>query len=146
MEHKKPKDKGAQDYDYQGKYDGCYHDEDYYERLNNFDEGSRFNPNFDILEFEGRTHADEFLDWLNTIECVFEYCDPPEHKKVKLVAIKMHKNASFLWENLKRQRERDGKKKIETWDKMNKELKRKYPPFNYHQDIYLKIQNFKHKI
>ena len=39
--------------------------------------------------------------------------------------------------------ERDGKKNIETWENMKKELKRKYLSFNYYQDIYLKIQNFK---
>ena len=39
---------------------------------------------------------------------------PPERKKVKLVAIKMCKNASNWWENMKRQCEKDGKKKIET--------------------------------
>ena len=44
---------------------------------------------------------------------------------------------------MKRQRERDGKKKIETWEKMKKELKRKYLSFNYRQAIYLEIQNFK---
>ena len=44
---------------------------------------------------------------------------------------------------LKKRGERDGKKKIETWEKMKKELKRKYLPFKYHQDIYLKTQNFK---
>ena len=49
---------------------------------------------------------------------------------MKLVAIKMRKNASFWWENLKRQRQRDDKKKIETWEKMKKELKRKYLPFD----------------
>ena len=77
------------------------------------------------------------------MEHAFEYYDRPEHKKVKLVAIKMCKNASIWWKNLKRQHERDGKKKIETWEKMKKELKRRYLPTNYHQDIYLKIQNFK---
>ena len=71
-------------------------------------------------------HADDFLDWLNTVERVFDYYDPLEQQKVKLVAIKMRKNASFWWENLKRQRQRDDKKKIETWEKMKKELKRKY--------------------
>ena len=65
-------------------------------------------------------HADDFLDWLNTVESIFEYYDPPEHKEVKLVTIKMHKNASFWWENLKRQRERYGKKNIETREKMKK--------------------------
>ena len=61
----------------------------------NNDESSRFNPKLDIPEFEGRMHAYDFLDWLNTVERVFEYYDPPERQKVKLVAIKMRKNASF---------------------------------------------------
>ena len=62
---------------------------------------------------------------------------------MKLVATKMHNNASFWWENLKRQRPRDGKKKIETLEKMKKKLQRKYLPFHYRQDIFFKIQNLK---
>ena len=112
LRRKKSKDKHSREYDYGGRYEDRYRDDDYYEKRNN-DESYRFNSKFDILEFEGRMHADDFLDWLNTVERVFEYCDPPERKKVKLVAIKMRKNASFWWENLKRQRQRDDKKKIE---------------------------------
>ena len=44
---------------------------------------------------------------------------------------------------MKRQRERYGKNKIETWEKMKKELKIRYLPTNYMIDIYLKFQNFK---
>ena len=44
---------------------------------------------------------------------------------------------------MKRQHEKDGKKKIETWEKIKKELKRKYLFFNYRKDICLKIENFK---
>ena len=84
-------------------------------------------------------HVDDFLDWINIVERVFEYCDPSEHKKVKLLTIKMCKNASIWWENLKRQCERNGKKKIQTWEKLKKELKRKYLSFNYRKDVYLKI-------
>ena len=69
------------------------------------------------------------------VEHVFEYYDPTECEKVKLVAIKMSKNACIWWKNLKRQLERDGKKKIETWKKMKKELKMRYLPTNYRQDI-----------
>ena len=79
------------------------------------------------------------LIWWNVSLGIVTPPPPPEHKKVKLVAIKMSKNASFWWENLKRQHERDGKKEFQTWEKMKKELKRKYLPFNYRQDIYLKI-------
>ena len=97
LKRKKPKDKHSRGYDYGGRYEDRYHDDDYYEKRNN-DEGSRFNPKFDIPEFEGRLHADDFLDWLNTVERVFEYCDPPEGQKVKvkLVAIKMRKNAFLV--------------------------------------------------
>ena len=59
--------------------------------------GSRFNLKLDILEFKGRMHAGDFLDWLNMVECVFENRDPLEHKRVKLVAIKIGKNASFFY-------------------------------------------------
>ena len=62
-------------------YDERYHDEDYYERHNHG--GSRFNSKLDILEFEEGMHVDEFLDWLNTVESIFEYYDytPPLLKK-----------------------------------------------------------------
>ena len=69
----------------------------------------------------------------------------PEDRKVKLIAIKLKKYASLWWENLKRQREREGRRKIVTWEKMKKELKRKFWHDNYRQDIYLKFHNFKQK-
>ena len=50
LESKKLKDKHAGNYDYQKRYDECYHDEDYY------------NPKVDILKFDGRIDTDEFLD------------------------------------------------------------------------------------
>ena len=52
------------------------------------------------------------------VEHVFKYYGPPNGKKEKLVAIKMCKNASTFWKNLKRQYEKYGKKNIETWEKM----------------------------
>ena len=82
-------------YDYHGRYDGYYQNDEYYGRHGNYDEGLRFNPKLDILEFDRRIDADEFLDWLNMVEYVFEYYDPPGHTKVKLVAIRMCKNASI---------------------------------------------------
>ena len=45
----------------------------------------------DIPEFEGQLDPDSFLDWLRTVERVFDYKDVPEEKKVKLVALKLRK-------------------------------------------------------
>ena len=42
---------------------------------------------------------EEFVDWLNTVERIFEYGDAPENRKVKLVAIKLKKHVSLWWEN-----------------------------------------------
>ena len=62
----------------------------------------------DIPEFEGQLDTDHFLDWLQTVERVFEYKDIPDNKKVKLVALKLRKYASIWWANLVATRVRKG--------------------------------------
>ncbi|KAK0594953.1 hypothetical protein LWI29_002093 [Acer saccharum] len=104
-----------------------------------------FNAKVEIPEFEGKMQPDEFIEWLNTVDRIFKYQEVPEHRKVKLVAIKLRKHASFWWENFKKQRDREERSKILTWIKMKKELTRKYLPDNYRQDVFLKIQNFRQK-
>lgn len=42
-----------------------------------------------------------------------------------------------------RQREREGRSKIRAWEKMKRELKRKYLPKDYRQENFLKLHNFK---
>ncbi|OMO69839.1 reverse transcriptase [Corchorus capsularis] len=97
----------------------------------------------EIPEFDGRGQPDDFLEWLHTVERIFQYQDVPENKQVKLVAIKFRKHASLWWENLRMQRERKGKEKVRTWDKMVRELKKKFLPEDYKQDVFLKLQNLK---
>ncbi|GJU36152.1 hypothetical protein Tco_1184506 [Tanacetum coccineum] len=50
--------------------------------------------------FSRALKAEEFIDWLNTIERVFEFKDAPENWKVKWVAIKLKGRASAWWEQL----------------------------------------------
>ncbi|GLU23899.1 hypothetical protein SLE2022_398740 [Rubroshorea leprosula] len=99
----------------------------------------------DIPDFEGRLQPDEFIDWLHTVERVFELKDIPDDKRVKLVAIKLKKHASIWWENLKRSREREGRNKIRTWEKMRRELTRKFLPDRYYQDNFVKFHNLQQK-
>jgi len=75
------------------------------------------NPNdfrVKLLEFEGKLDPDEFLEWLNTVETIFEYKEVPEDKKVKLVALRLRKYASLWWTNLCNKRIRERKPKIKT--------------------------------
>ena len=62
LEREKSKDKHVRDYDYQGRYDGRYHDGDYYERCGSYDDGFKFNPKLDIPKFDERMNVVEFLD------------------------------------------------------------------------------------
>jgi len=99
----------------------------------------------DIPDFEGKLQPDEFVDWLQIVERVFEYKEVLEEQKVKTVAVKLKKHASIWWENLKREREREGKSKIKTWEKMHRELTRKFLPPHYYQDNFIQLQNLRQK-
>ena len=70
----------------------------------------------DIPEFEGKLDSDDFLEWLQTVERVFEYKEIPDEQKMKLIALKLRKYASLWWTNLLTKRVRQGKGKIRTWD------------------------------
>jgi len=76
----------------------------------------------EVPEFEVKLDPEEFLDWLHSVERVFEYKDVPGDKKVKLVALRLKKYASMWWTNVCAKRLRERKSKIQTWDKMKAKL------------------------
>nr|GEW69470.1 hypothetical protein [Tanacetum cinerariifolium] len=82
----------------------------------------RSSPNLgvkvDIPNFEGKSHPGDFIDWLYTIERVFDIKNLSDEQKVKLVAIKLKKNASIWWEHIIKQHSREGKGKIVSWGSM----------------------------
>ncbi|GKF39905.1 hypothetical protein Tco_0119966 [Tanacetum coccineum] len=43
----------------------------------------------------GKVHRDDFIDWLSTVERVFDVWDIPDKLKVKPVAIKLRQHASL---------------------------------------------------
>ncbi len=97
----------------------------------------------DIPEFDGKSQVAAFLDRLYTVERIFEFKEYSEERRVKLVAIKLKGYASLWWENLKRERNREGRRPIRAWEKMKRELKRRFLSESYRQENYLKIYQFK---
>ncbi|GJS01617.1 reverse transcriptase domain-containing protein [Tanacetum coccineum] len=73
-----------------------------------------------IPEFVGKAHPDDFINWLSTLR----------------------KSASLWWEHVKNQRVRNGKSKVETWDKMKKLLRAKFLLINHRQEAFLEYHNF----
>jgi len=99
-----------------------------------------FNSNdfkVEIPEFEGKLDLDEFIEWLQTVERIFEFKEISEDKKLKIVALRLRKYASLWWTNLNAKRTRERKSKIATWDKMKAKMKARFLPSTYVQDQYM---------
>ena len=46
--------------------------------------------------FEEKLDPDEFLEWLHTVERIFDYKEVPEDKKVELVALRLRNYNIFV--------------------------------------------------
>ena len=94
-----------------------------------------------IPEFEGKLDPNKLLEWLWTMERVFDYKDIPYDKKVKLAALRLQRYASVWWTNLCAKRTRNRKGKIRTWEKMKSKLKSRFLPATHFQDSYSQLHN-----
>ncbi|GJS92900.1 putative reverse transcriptase domain-containing protein [Tanacetum coccineum] len=98
-----------------------------------------------IPDFAGDTLSLEgFIDWLVAVEEVFEFKEVPENKRVLLIATKLRGRASAWWQQLKLTRERVGKPRITSWQKMKKCMRDNFIPYNYQRHMYQRLQNLKH--
>ncbi|XP_024038267.1 uncharacterized protein LOC112097314 [Citrus clementina] len=97
----------------------------------------------DIPEFQGSGRPEELLDWINTIEEVFEYKEVPENKLVSLAATRFRGRAAAWWQQTKLTRIRQGKKKIDSWEKFKKHLRGAFLPHNYAKLLYQQLQNLR---
>ncbi|GJU20386.1 putative reverse transcriptase domain-containing protein [Tanacetum coccineum] len=105
-----------------------------------WDAGMRVN----ISDFAEDTLSPEgFIDWLVAVEDVFEFKEVPENKRVSLIAPKLRGRASAWWQQLKLARERVGKPRITSWQKMKKCMRANFIPHNYQRQMYLRLRNLK---
>ncbi|CAO2825173.1 unnamed protein product [Amaranthus hypochondriacus] len=93
----------------------------------------------DLPEFNGGHDSESFLDWLRQIETVFEYKEYDDKKKFKLAVLKLTKLAALWYENVKANRRREGKKKMDSWEKLKKKMRDKWVSKEYEQEQYLKL-------
>ncbi|VFQ73772.1 unnamed protein product [Cuscuta campestris] len=104
-------------------------------------DGSDFKV--DIPTFEGKNDPEKFLEWLNTVERVFDFKEVSDEKKVKIVALKFRKYASTWWTNTCTKRRRNHKEPLATWAKMKSLLKKKFLPAEYVRENFAKLQTLK---
>ncbi|XP_020259159.1 uncharacterized protein LOC109835598 [Asparagus officinalis] len=109
-------------------------------RRDNYDVGG-FKMKMDLPSFNGQMHIEEFLDWIAEVERFFEYMEIPEERKVKLVAYRLKGGASAWWESVCLNRSRQGKPKVDRWEKMKKLLRARFLPSDYEQVLFGQYQN-----
>ncbi|VFR00360.1 unnamed protein product, partial [Cuscuta campestris] len=97
----------------------------------------------DIPIFEGKNDPDEFLEWLETVERVFDFKEVSDYKKVKIVALKFRKYASTWWTNTCTKRIRSEKPPVDSWQKMRSLLKKKFLHTEYSRENFAKIQTLR---
>ncbi|KAF7149502.1 hypothetical protein RHSIM_Rhsim02G0160700 [Rhododendron simsii] len=97
----------------------------------------------DIPEFKGCSQPDEFLDWVAAVEEILEFKEVPLDKRVSLVATKFRGRAAAWWQQLKQTRERQGKEKIRSWEKLLKHMRASFLPHNYTRSLYQQLQNLR---
>ena len=69
-----------------------------------FQEDQEIRMKVDLPTFNGRMDVEKFLDWIKNVEIFFDYANTPEHKKVRLVALKLQDGASAWWDQLQNNR------------------------------------------
>nr|GEX10508.1 reverse transcriptase domain-containing protein [Tanacetum cinerariifolium] len=104
-------------------------------------EKAKTDPDIKIPEFTGKVHSDDFIDWLSTVERVFDVWDIHNKLKVKHVAIKFRQHVLLWWDHVNKRRQIKGKSKVETWEKMKKLKQAKFLRENHRQKAFLDYHN-----
>ena len=58
-----------------------------------------------------------------------------------MAVLKLKKYASLWYESIKRQRAREGKPWIITWSKLKRLMNKRFSPYNYKCDLYLRVSS-----
>ncbi|CAL9216613.1 unnamed protein product [Arabidopsis halleri] len=97
----------------------------------------------EIPEFRGSNIAEELLDWFVTVEEILEFKRVPLDRCVPLIAIRFRDRAAAWWTQNKTSRTRLGKSKIVTWEKLKREMRKNFLPYNYDQLMFQRFQNLR---
>ena len=94
-------------------------------------------------DYEGSLDPEDYLEWVQSIERVFEAKNYSDVKSFKVAVMKLKKYASLWYEHLKHQREQDGKRRIRSWSKLKRLMSKHFLPASYKQDLYIRMTTLK---
>jgi len=91
------------------------------------------------LSFNGNQNPDGYLVLVQAVDRIFEAKGYDDANSFKITDLKLIRCASLWFENLKKQRAWDGKKRINSWEKLKTHMNRKFIAKSYKQHIYNQI-------
>jgi hypothetical protein len=95
----------------------------------------------EIPDFSGSLKPEEYLNWSNAVEEVFELKEVPLEKRVPLVTIRFRERAVAWWQNFKYRRYQDNLPPLNDWHELKREMNREFLPLNYRQTLYQQLQS-----
>lgn len=109
------------------------------------DEDTRCEAGFkvELPDFHGTLSPEDLIDWITNVEELLEFKNVPAHRRVALVATRFKGRASTWWQQLKQKRAREGKEKISSWEKLKKQMRKSFLPYNYTRTLYNRLQNLR---
>ncbi|KAF6151773.1 hypothetical protein GIB67_010347 [Kingdonia uniflora] len=97
-------------------------------------------PPHDLLEFDGKSDVDAFIDWLDIVVKIFTYKCYGDPKQVMIIESRLSGYALTWWNNVQQSRRSHGYPMITEWSKMRRDMKKKFIPMNYDQVVFEIVQ------
>ena len=98
----------------------------------------------DIPDFDGLSYDPaNYLEWERRMEQYFEFRDTPLNQQYKLAKMKLIKSAAVWLEGVQKQRLREERGRISTWEKLKKQMRRRYVPTSYKQQQFVLLNSMK---
>ena len=92
----------------------------------NWEDNNLGNIKMKIPPFQGKNNPEAYLEWEKKVELVFDCHEYSEKKKVKLAVIEFSDYTIVWWDQLLLSRRRNGEPPIETWEEMNRVMKKRF--------------------
>ena len=93
--------------------------------------------------YSGNLNVEELMNWINAPSKYFDFEEIEDKKKVRYAATRLKGHASIWWDKLQIHREKRGKKKINSLDKMLNKIKIQFMPKDYQLNLLRQLQNLR---
>lgn len=93
-----------------------------------------------VPKFQGKNDPEAYLEWEMKVEQIFQCHHYSEEKKVKIASLEFSDYALIWWDQLQKERRRNGMHPIDDWEEMRAIMRRRYVPSHYIREIHNKLQ------